>query len=115
MLRCDQTAAWELLGEHFAIEGKKFDARTALAQGANRVQHFSQAAPHIFADLSKNRLDVATEILLLQMARECGLEQQRDAMLRGDEINTTEQRAVLHTILRAKQAIAVIDTAQSAI
>ena len=83
MQRCDQTAAWKLLGEHFAANGKNFDARTALAQDASRVKHFSQAAPHIFADLSKNRIDAATETLLLQMARECGLEEQRNAMLRA--------------------------------
>jgi glucose-6-phosphate isomerase len=113
--RCDQTDAWKLLGEHYATHGKDFDARTALAQDSARVKHFSQAAPHIFADLSKNRIDATTETLLLQMARECGFEQQRDAMLRGDAINNTEQRAVLHTLLRQKWPVAVTDTAQGAI
>ncbi|MDQ2778416.1 MAG: glucose-6-phosphate isomerase, partial [Pseudomonadota bacterium] len=51
--------------------------------------------------LSKNRIDTATLKFLLDLARECGLEAQRDAMLRGDAINTTEGRAVLHTALRA--------------
>jgi glucose-6-phosphate isomerase len=115
MKRCDHTAAWKLLGEHFAAHGKNFDARTALAQDASRVQHFSQAAPHVFADLSKNRIDDATEALLLQMARECGLEEQRDAMLRGDEINSTEKRAVLHVLLRQKWPLAHVNTAQNAI
>jgi glucose-6-phosphate isomerase len=102
MLRCDQTPAWKLLQQHYAAHGTNFDARTALAQDANRVKHFSQAAPHVFADLSKNRIDAATETLLLQMARECGLEQQRDAMLHGEAINNTENRSVLHTLLRKK-------------
>ncbi len=115
MLRCDQTQAWKLLGEHFATSGKSFDARTALAQDASRVAAFSQAAPHIFADLSKNRIDASTEILLLQMARECGLQEQRDAMFRGDPINSTENRAVLHTLLRQKWPLPVINTAQNAI
>jgi glucose-6-phosphate isomerase len=114
MLRCDQTPAWKLLGEHYAAQGKAFDARTALVQDESRVKHFSQAAPHVFADLSKNRIDAATETLLLQMARECGLEQQRDAMLRGDEINSTEKRAVLHTLLRQKWPQTVVNSAPSA-
>jgi glucose-6-phosphate isomerase len=115
MLRCDQTPAWKLLQDHYEAQGKNFDARTALAQDAGRAKHFSQAAPHLFADLSKNRIDAATETLLLQMARECGLEEQRDAMLRGDAINNTEQRAVLHTLLRQKWPVAGIDTAPGAI
>jgi glucose-6-phosphate isomerase len=114
MLRCDQTAAWKLIGEQFASGGKSFDARIALAQDASRVQHFSQAAPHVFADLSKNRIDAVTETLLLQLARECGLEEQRDAMLRGEAINSTEQRAVLHTLLRQKWPSADIGTARNA-
>ncbi len=115
MLRCDQTQAWKLLGEHFAASGKSFDARTALTQDASRVAALSQAAPHIFADLSKNRIDAATEKLLMQLARECGLPAQRDAMLAGEAINNTENRAVLHTLLRKKRPIAGIESAQSAI
>ncbi len=115
MLRCDQTSAWKLLGEHFAAHGKNFDARTALAQDGSRVKHLSQAAPHMFADLSKNRIDAATETLLLQMARECALEEQRNAMLRGDAINSTENRAVLHTLLRQKWPLPSINSALSAI
>jgi glucose-6-phosphate isomerase len=113
--RCDQTPAWKLLSEHFSKSGKNFDARTGLAQDASRVKHLSQAAPHIFADLSKNRIDAATEALLLQLARECGLEPQRDAMLRGAAINSTEGRAVLHTILRKKWPTAPVKSQAFAI
>jgi glucose-6-phosphate isomerase len=102
MTRCDQTAAWAQLREYFKATGSHFDARTALARDANRVSRFTQTAPHVFSDLSKNLIDEAAEALLFQMARECGLEQQRDAMLRGDAINSTEERAVLHTVLRRK-------------
>jgi glucose-6-phosphate isomerase len=115
MPRCDQTAAWKQLGEHFASSGKSFDARTALAQDASRVNALSQAAPHIIADLSKNRMDTATEALLMQLARECGLETQRDAMLSGEAINSTEDRAVLHTLLRKKEQLALIQPSDSAI
>jgi glucose-6-phosphate isomerase len=100
MPRCDQTAAWAQLHQHYAGQGAKFDAREALASDPQRVAKLSQAAPHIFVDLSKNLIDDGTQALLIQLARECDLEAQRDAMLRGEAINTTEQRVVLHTFLR---------------
>jgi glucose-6-phosphate isomerase len=109
-MRCDQTAAWQQLATHFARSGKDFDARLALEQDASRVPSLSQAAPHIWADLSKNKIDSTAQALLMQLARECGLEAQRDAMLAGAAINNTEQRAVLHTLLRKKQSLALADT-----
>ena len=115
MLRCDQTPSWKLLQQQFQTLGKTFDVRTALAQDADRVSALSQSAPHIFADLSKNRIDAATEALLMQLARGCGVQEQRDAMLSGEAINNTEQRAVLHTLLRQKRQVAGIESARSAI
>jgi glucose-6-phosphate isomerase len=106
--RCDYTAAWAALQKHYAAHGAAFDARTALASDALRVEKFSQSAPHVFADLSKNRIDDATQSLLFQLARECGVEQQRDAMLAGEAINSTENRAVLHTLLRAKKPVVLV-------
>jgi glucose-6-phosphate isomerase len=99
-LRCDQTPEWPPLKAHFSAEGARLDLRQAFAEDARRFEHFSQAAPHLFADLSKNLWSRATEALLLDMARSCGLEQHRDVMLHGEPINTTEGRAVLHTLLR---------------
>ncbi|WP_427913871.1 glucose-6-phosphate isomerase [Ramlibacter sp. MMS24-I3-19] len=101
--RCDQAAAWGALQRRFASEGRSFDARHALRDDAGRVQRFSQQAPFVFADMSKNLIDAATEDLLLQLARDCGLEAQRDAMFRGDPINATEGRAVMHFLLRTPQ------------
>jgi glucose-6-phosphate isomerase len=114
MMRCDHTAAWGALQQHYAGHAINFDARTALQNDAQRVEKFSQSAPHIFADLSKNRIDDAAQALLFQLARECGVEQQRDAMLAGDLINTTERRAVLHTILRENRPLGLLDKAQAA-
>ena len=99
-LRCDQTPQWPLLKAHFSAQGARLDLRQAFAEDTGRFEHFSQVAPHLFADLSKNLWDPTTEALLLDMARSCGLEQHRDAMLHGEPINTTEGRAVLHTLLR---------------
>ncbi|MBH1957752.1 MAG: glucose-6-phosphate isomerase [Burkholderiales bacterium] len=99
-LRCDQTPAWAALQAYFDASGRQFDARTAFAQDARRFEAFSQDAPHVFADLSKNLIDADSQALLLALARQCGLEQQRDAMFAGELINSTEQRAVMHFLLR---------------
>jgi glucose-6-phosphate isomerase len=115
MVRCDQTAAWSQLQSYYQAQGAQLDVRTALQADAGRVAKFSQSAPHIFADLSKNHIDDTSQALLMQLARECGLEAQRDAMLRGDAINTTENRAVLHTLLRSKYAFQAVEPAQAAI
>lgn len=98
--RCDRTAAWDRLQRHFAQAGRGFDLRQAFGQDAGRFQAFSQEAPRLFADLSKNLLDGETEQLLCALARECGLEGHRDAMFAGERINNTEDRAVKHWLLR---------------
>ena len=101
MKRCDTTAAWAALKGHFEAHGRGFDLREAFARDGGRFAAMSFEAPEVFADLSKNRLDTATLHFLFDLARECGLEAQRDAMFRGEPVNTTEGRAVLHTALRA--------------
>lgn len=98
--RCDQTRTWSALRAHFAQTGCSFDVREAFAANPGRYAEFSQEAPGVFADLSRNRVDAATETLLMALARECGLEQHRDAMWAGEAVNSTEQRAALHHLLR---------------
>ncbi|HWI78036.1 MAG TPA: glucose-6-phosphate isomerase [Ramlibacter sp.] len=97
---CDRTAAWALLRSHFEQEGRQYDLRDAFRSDPKRFESFSQQAPHVFADLSKNLVDTHTKSLLLELARECGLERHRDAMFAGERINNTEQRAVKHWLLR---------------
>ena len=99
-LRCDQTPAWAALHTHFDLAGRQFDLRDAFAQDAGRFAAFSQDAPHVFADLSKNLIDAPTEALLLALAQQCGLESQRDAMFAGAQVNASEQRAAKHFLLR---------------
>ncbi len=99
--RCDKTEAWGALAGHFEAHGRDFDIREAFRRDPGRFTALSVDAPEVFADLSKNRIDTATMHFLLDLAHECGVEARRDAMLRGDPINTTEDRAVLHTALRA--------------
>lgn len=106
-LRCDQTPQWPQLQAAYSTHGHQLDLRQAFADDAQRFGHFSQQAPHVFADLSKNLWDSATEALLLDMARSTGLTQHRDAMLSGQPINSTEGRAVLHTLLRRPAGLAL--------
>ena len=100
LLRCDHTPAWAALAQAYSAQGKNLDVRTAFADDAQRFAHFSQRAPYVFADLSKNRIDAPTEALLLDLARQCGLVERRDAMFAGQAINSTENRAVMHFLLR---------------
>ncbi len=98
--RCDQTPAWGALDNFFKERGHAFDLRDAFAQDPKRFEHFSQQAPHVFADLSKNLIDAATESLLFDLAAQCQLEQHRDAMFAGELVNSTENRAAMHFLLR---------------
>ena len=113
-LRCDQTPAWAALQACFEASGKNFDLRDAFAADSQRFARFSQDAPHVFADMSKNLIDADSQALLLDLARQCGLEQQRDAMFAGELINRTEQRAVMHFLLR-NTPLAKTGRSQSAI
>ena len=104
--RCDRTPAWGQLQAHHAASGHSFDLRQAFAGDPQRFESLSQTAPHVFADLSKNLIDAATEDLLQALASQCGVEALRDAMFAGERINNTEQRPVMHFLLRqpARQA-----------
>ena len=98
-MRADQTAAWKNLGEH-AKAFSSFDLRTEFARDAGRAVHFSQEAPGVFADLSKNHWDAKVEAELLALAQQTGLLAHRNRMFQGEAINTTENRAVMHWLLR---------------
>ena len=99
-VRCDRTPAWAELQACFEASGRDFDLRDAFAQDAGRFEAFSQDAPHVFADLSKNLIDAGSQALLMALARQCGLEAQRDALFAGERVNRSERRAVMHFLLR---------------
>ena len=112
-VRCDRTPAWVQLQRSFDQQAKNFDLRTAFAADTQRFATFSQQAPHVFADLSKNLIDAGVQDLLLELARQCGVEEHRNAMFAGEPINSTENRAVMHFLLR-KPALAPAERAQAA-
>jgi glucose-6-phosphate isomerase len=99
--RCDRTDAWHALKAHYETHGRGFDLRGAFARQRDRFETLSVQAPEVYADLSKNLLDPETLQLLLALARECGIQERRNAMFDGHAINVTEGRSVLHTALRA--------------
>lgn len=95
-----QRPAWQALAAHFAqIQG--LHLRTLFADDPQRGQRLTAEAAGLFLDYSKHRVTDETLRLLLALAGECDLRGRIDAMFRGDKINLTENRAVLHVALRA--------------
>jgi glucose-6-phosphate isomerase len=92
--------AWTSLGEH-STEIKELHLRELFAKDATRGERFTGEAVGLFLDYSKNRVTETTLKLLLQLAEECDLRGRIEAMFRGEKINITENRAVLHVALRA--------------
>ena len=86
--RCDRTPAWSQLRAAFESTGQSLDLRAAFAADPGRFSAFSQSAPHVFADLSKNLIDAGTQALLLELARQSGLEEHRRALFAGEAINS---------------------------
>ena len=99
--------AWQALLTHYEkIRG--LHLRNLFAEDPKRGERMTAEAAGIFLDYSKNRITDETVRLLLQLAEESGLRSQIDAMFRGDKINFTERRAVLHVALRAPQGTSIL-------
>ncbi len=98
----NEKPAWKALQAH-SQDLQKHHLRDLFANDPNRGERLSVEAAGIYLDYSKNRITGETLRLLLQLAEECALRAQIDAMFRGDKINLTENRAVLHVALRAPQ------------
>jgi glucose-6-phosphate isomerase len=93
------TQAWKLLQEHYS-EMKSVQLRELFNNNANRFEKFSLRFDEIIFDYSKNIITEKTIQLLLQLAEECKVKEAISAMFKGDVINGTEKRSVLHTALR---------------
>jgi len=101
--------AWKALAGHFA-KAKDLHLRDLFAKEPKRAQEMSLSAVGLYLDYSKNRVTGETLKLLFQLATESGLKDRIDSMFRGDKINITEKRAVLHVALRApKEATILVD------
>lgn len=102
-----QMAAWKALQAHYdQIHGTHL--RDLFAADANRGTRLTAEAVGLFFDYSKNRVTDETIKLLMQLARESGLQPRIEAMFRGDKINVTEGRSVLHVALRAPKGTSIV-------
>jgi glucose-6-phosphate isomerase len=99
--------AWQALQTHHT-KSKDLHLRQLFAEDPKRGERMTAEAVGIFLDYSKNRITDETLRLLLQLAEESGLRARIDAMFRGDKINITENRAVLHVALRAPKGTSII-------
>jgi glucose-6-phosphate isomerase len=95
-----QLPAWKALEAHHA-KVKDLHLRQLFADDPKRGERLTAEAAGIYLDYSKNRVTDETLRLLVRLAEESGLRDRIDAMFRGDKINSTEKRAVLHVALRA--------------
>src|SRR5258708_31983340 len=102
-----QRPAWKALDAHYQ-QFREVHLRTLFAQDPQRGERLTTEAVGLYYDYSKNRLNDETLRLLLQLAEECGLRARIDAMFRGEKINVTEQRAVLHVALRAPKGASIV-------
>ena len=104
--------AWALLEKHYQ-KMKGLHLRQLFAGDRNRGERLAVEAAGIYLDYSKNRITDETLKLLLQLAQESGLRDRIDAMFRGDKINVSENRAVLHVALRALRSASIVHDGQN--
>jgi glucose-6-phosphate isomerase len=100
------TLEWRALDAHFATL-RDAHLRDLFADDPDRGERLTVEVDGVYLDYSKNRLTDETVQLLLALAERAGLRERIDAMFRGDKINVTEHRAVLHTALRAPEGAVV--------
>jgi glucose-6-phosphate isomerase len=99
--------AWKALEAHFQ-KVKGLQLRQLFAEDPGRGERLTAEAAGIFLDYSKNRVTDETLRLLVQLAEQSGLRERIEAMFRGEKINVTEQRAVLHVALRAPKGASIV-------
>jgi glucose-6-phosphate isomerase len=101
--------AWQALERHHAEIGDTH-LRELFAQDPGRGERLTAEGPGLYLDYSKNRVTDETMRLLIELAGESGVPERRAAMFRGDHINVSENRAVLHVALRMpRDASLVVD------
>ncbi len=99
--------AWKALQEHFASV-RTLHLRELFAADPSRGERFAAEAAGVYLDYSKNRVTGETLRLLVRLAEESGLRARIEAMFRGERINVSENRAVLHVALRAPRDASIV-------
>src|SRR6184192_289210 len=107
MLPLTARQSWKALQVHRNDIGEQH-LRTLFADDATRGERLTAEAVGIYLDYSKNRVTDETLTLLRRLAEESGLRERIDAMFRGDKINMTENRSVLHVALRAPRGASIV-------
>lgn len=102
------SSAWQALADHHRAT-ESVHMREQFAADPQRFEHMHETFGGLLFDYSKNRISEETLSLLCRLAEAAGLPQQMQAMARGDKINTSENRAVLHTALRSPETAAAIE------
>jgi len=105
--RVTEGAAWKALTAHYE-QVRNLQLRQLFADDATRGEHLAVEALGLYLDYSKNRVTGETLKLLFNLAKESGLRDRLEAMFRGDKINITENRAVLHVALRAPKGASIL-------
>ena len=98
----DETATWRRLAEH-QRQIAQLHLRESFARDPGRAERFSLGLERVFIDFSKNLITDETLSLLLDLAGQRGLDKKIDELFSGSEVNTTERRPALHTLLRAPE------------
>lgn len=93
-------SGWNALSEHYRDRARHFTLERLFAASDKRGESLTAEGVGIYLDYSKNLVTSETMMLLMQLARECGLQDRIESMFRGERINNTENRSVLHTALR---------------
>jgi glucose-6-phosphate isomerase len=101
------TPAWRALQTHYE-KIRDIHLRRLFGEDATRGERFAIEGVGIYLDFSKNRITDETVRLLMQLATERGVAERRDAMFRGEKINVTERRSVLHVALRAPSSASIM-------
>ena len=95
----NKTRAWKKVSAHYK-HFKDVEMRDLFDLDSQRAEKFTVNLDNMLLDYSKNRISERTMKHLFRLARDCGVGENIQAMFRGDKINTTEKRAVLHIALR---------------
>jgi glucose-6-phosphate isomerase len=106
--------AWNALSRHYEAV-RHAHLRTLFAEDPTRGERLTVEAAGLFVDYSKNRITDETIALLVALADQAGLRARIDAMFRGEKINVTEQRAVLHVALRAPRGASIMVDGQNVV